>query len=130
MPLIAPTVRPALDLEKVIRPLVNPAPRADRARTYFNGGQNTTGATVTTEGEDIPTLEWECLARAETTTIESLGLRVLDDNNQIEEERETHTERIFSETVPEAYVDVEVMDKVSFKTARNKRLFLTFTNPS
>jgi hypothetical protein len=115
--------KPPPDLGGVIRPLVPFVSKPDRHRVYFNGGR-TDGSVKTTEGEEVPTLEWSATARVESTTIKALGLRVLDDFN--EDDREISTVRIFSEQVPEAYVDVERMDEVKLKSRSGERIFFKF----
>lgn len=117
------TVTPSVGLEQLVRPFLPKAGRPDRARVYLNGGANSNGETTNTEGEEIPTLAWEAMAPPQVVTLPSMGFTVDlggEDQLQEEQDREVHVERIFSDDNPEAYIDVQVIDDITFKDPRTK----------
>jgi hypothetical protein len=114
-------------IDTLLRPFSRLNNRVDRKRVYFYGPIVTTGETTNTDGDDLPTLEWSARAEIEATQVSNLVFVNWPDDQE-EEERETVTERIFSDADPEAYIDVERMVKVSLKDQRSgKKLILTFS---
>lgn len=116
----------SISFEPIVRPVMPPRQNTDRKRIYFNGGKHTDGENLNTDGEEVPTLEWSARATVETTQFSTV-VRVVWPDEQQEYERVTHTQRIFSDVDPAAYIDVEVPDKISMKDERSgKQLFLNF----
>jgi hypothetical protein len=112
--------RPGLGLERAFRPFLPAQGRPDRKRVYYNGGSNSNGRNKDTEGSDIPSLEWEALAPVQVVTLAGVGFTVDlggDGSDKIQDEttRETEVVRIFSDSDPSAYIDVERIKRIDFK---------------
>jgi hypothetical protein len=122
-----------VSLERAIRPFLPVPAQPDRAKVYFSGGTRSKGDVTNTEGDAIPTLEWEASMPPETITMGVTGFTVELGNNGDEDnnetQRSTHTVRIHSSTSPEDYVDVEVVDWVTFRDSNKRKRRLNFSNP-
>lgn len=120
--LIPSTPNPAADLETIIRPFLSSQPNSTTQRMSANGGGlsfgHEFGTELTTE-ERASTITWQAAASVQVTTLPGLGFTVdLGNNNdtlQNETSRQTHTVRISQDGHPENFVDVELVDKISFK---------------
>lgn len=134
MPISTVPQTPAVSLETVVRPfLPRTNAKPDRERLFWAGGNRTNGAATTTEGEEIPLLEWESSCRPEVTTLE--GLSVYRDEGsdrdveQNEIARKSRIERVENPDDPSQYVDVEVYDEITFENDSKKKRVFKLKNP-
>jgi len=112
--------RPGIGLERAFRSFLPATGKPDRKRVYWRGRENSNGRTTDTEGSDIPTLEWEALAPVQTVTLPGVGFSVDlggegPDTLQTETSRQTEVVRVFSDSDPEAYIDVERIKRIDFR---------------
>jgi hypothetical protein len=135
MPISVNNKAPNVDLGKVVRPFLPSTGKPDRLRVNFAGGVNTNGSTTTTEGESVPTLEFECSAKVEVTTLPGLSVTqdVGDDKDVVQNEtdRKTRIQRVYQNDDPESgnYVDFEVYDEISFTNESKKTRNFKLNNP-
>lgn len=81
--------------------------------------------------EDVEGLVIEWSAKVESTTIEALGWSLTFDGeiDNVETFRQTHVERVVSDSDPETYIDVEITDRIGFKDPKtNINTTLTMSN--
>lgn len=111
-----PSIRVPGGLEQVVRPFVNARPVGERARFFLVGGD--TPSEPASEPEEGFTFAWR--AKVETTTIDAMGWSFTVDLNEDEDEltRSTSVRRIMGDD-GESFVDVEVIDSISFKDRRD-----------
>lgn len=119
-------VRPAPDLDS-LRTLLNPAPSP--TRVYMSG---TPAAPEGTEDEDAPVLEFTARGRVEVITLESVGVTLVDiqdDPESLLDEvtRETETVRITNPEDPEDYVDQDVATTLTVRNVRGATRRYLFT---
>lgn len=131
MPISAPSNRPVVDLEHVVRPFVSPVSKPDRSRNFAYGGSRSSGSVQTSEGEEVPTLEWTARANVEVMTLAGRGFTVslIDESVEREEiSRETRVVRIENPEDSNQYVDVEVIDAISFQDPNRSKRRYTLNN--
>jgi hypothetical protein len=100
---------PLVPLEKAIRPFVEDPPKARQGRQDPAQDPNT------------PVLEWSCTTNVESTTIEALGFKLDEVNEQTETSRSTETRRVFNPSDSSQFVDVERIKTLDTRGADGKR---------
>jgi hypothetical protein len=82
------------------------------------------------EGES--TLTFTAKVKATITTLPGMGIKFKwaadDDPNQVELQRATHTKRITNPEDSEQYVDVEVIDSITFKNSLGEVINYSLAN--
>lgn len=106
--------RPPADLDRIIRPYVRVAPKPDRSRVFFGGDNGSSGEAQDTEGQDVPVLAWEAMASVNTVTLPGVGFSVFE-SDFTETKRITHPKRIVNPDDSSQFVDVEVIDNISYE---------------
>lgn len=103
-----------------LHPFINPLPRPDRARPIEE--QPVGEATLIVTATLAPT----------TITMDTLGLRIDygdgSDNDNLELERTTHSERITNPEDADQFVDVDVVDSLTFKNKLRKKTKFTLSS--
>jgi hypothetical protein len=94
---------PSYALEKAIRPFTDAPPRAR------------TGRTDPVQDTSVAVISWTCRTNVEVTTVQALGFRLTNPDEQTETYRVTHTKRVENPNDPNQFVDVEQISRLDTK---------------
>lgn len=129
---------PHADLSKAVRPFVAPSVVTSRGRTerglYFGSGSYTPPATTTDPDNPPPegTLVWSAQQPSGCTTLGGMGFSIKwpdSDFNFTETGRTTHTVRVENPDDSSQFVDVEVIDNITYRNGKSVNSAYSLNNP-